>query len=58
MGLKGLRVEEFWVLDCPGMTPIFAKRGTQINADLDGLAQILFVWMWMDVGLWVEELKS
>ena len=40
------------------MTRIFAKRGTQINADLDGLAQIIFAWMWMDVGFWVEGLKS
>ena len=36
----------------PRMTPIFAKRGTPICSDLGGLAQILFVWMWMDVGLW------
>ena len=36
------------------MTRIFAKRGTQICSDLGGLAQILFVWLWMDVGLWVN----
>ena len=31
----------------------FLEKGTQICLDLVGLAQILFVWMWLDVGLGV-----
>ena len=46
-----VRVKVFWV--CPRITPIYGKRETQICSDLGGLARILFVWMWMDVGLWV-----